>query len=223
LLPRARRILLELEDSARAIASLSGEVRGRLHFGTSHHIGLHRLPPVLKRFTHEYPQVRLDIHFMDSEAACHAVEQGELELAIVTLPPRPSAALSTRMIWPDPLEVAVSREHPLARGGEVRPEDLAEQPAILPAPTTFTRQIAEQEFRGLGLELDIALSTNYLETIKMLVSVGMGWSLLPATMLDQQLQLLRVPGLALQRALGVVHHRERTLSNAATALIGLLQ
>jgi DNA-binding transcriptional LysR family regulator len=117
----------------------------------------------------------------------------------------------------------VSREHPLARGGEVRPEDLAEQPAILPAPTTFTRQIAEQEFRGLGLELDIALSTNYLETIKMLVSVGMGWSLLPATMLDQQLQLLRVPGLALQRALGVVHHRERTLSNAATALIGLLQ
>lgn len=223
LLPRARRILVELEDSARAIAGLSNEVRGTLRFGTSHHIGLHRLPPALKRFTRRHPQARLDIQFMDSEAACHAVELGELELGVVTLPPRPSAALSTLTIWPDPLEVAVSREHPLAASQEVKLRDLARHPAILPAPTTFTRQIAEQAFRGLGLELDVALSTNYLETIKMLVSVGMGWSLLPLTMLDEQIQPLRLPQLDLQRTLGVVYHRERTLSNAARALIGLLQ
>jgi DNA-binding transcriptional LysR family regulator len=223
LLPRARRILLELEDSARAIASLSNEVRGTLRFGTSHHIGLHRLPPVLKQFTRKYPQVRLDIQFMDSEAACRAVEQGELEIGIVTLPPMPSAALSILAIWPDPLEVAVSREHPLAERREPRLRDLVQYPAILPAPTTFTRQIVERAFRGLGLELNVALSTNYLETIGMLVSVGMGWSLLPVTMLDGQIQSLRLPGLALQRTLGVVHHRERTLSNAARTLIGLLQ
>ena len=61
LLPRARGILLDLEDSVRALSNLSGEVHGTLRFGTSHHIGLHRLPPVLKKFVHVYPEVRLDI------------------------------------------------------------------------------------------------------------------------------------------------------------------
>jgi DNA-binding transcriptional LysR family regulator len=99
LLPRAQNILVELEDSVRAISNLTGEVHGTLRFATSHHIGLHRLPPALKRFTQEHPQVRLDIRFMDSEEACTAVEHGELELGIVTLPPAPSPNLTTEVVW----------------------------------------------------------------------------------------------------------------------------
>jgi DNA-binding transcriptional LysR family regulator len=223
LLPRAQRILIELEDSARAIANLSGKIHGTLRFATSHHIGLHRLPPALQQFTQQNPQVRLDIRFMDSEAACQAVEQGELELGIVTLPPRPSASLTTRTVWPDPLGIVVSPDHRLAARRSVALTDLAQHPAILPAPSTYTRQIAEHTFGELGLTLDVALSTNYLETIKMLVSVGIGWSLLPLTMLDAQIMKLPVGELALQRSLGIVYHRERTLSNAAGALIALLE
>ena len=223
LLPRARRILVDIEDSVRAVSSLSGEVRGTLRFATSHHIGLHRLPPALRRFTRRHPQVRLDIRFMDSEAACQAVEHGELELAVVTLPPQPAPALETRTVWPDPLSVVVAADHPLAGRRRVALDDLARYPAILPSPATYTRQIAEQAFAGLGLELDVALSTNYLETIKMLVSIGIGWSLLPHTLIDDQVRRVPVSGLKLKRQLGIVSHRERTLSNAARALIGLLE
>ena len=222
LLPRAQTILLELEDSIRAISSLSSDVRGTLRFATSHHIGLHRLPPTLKRFTQSYPQVRLDIRFMDSEAACTAVEHGDLELGIVTLPPAPSDNLSTEVIWVDPLSIVVSRNHPLAEKSAVTLGELAQHAAVLPASNTYTRQIAEEAFAHSGHVLKVALSTNYLETIKMLVSVGIGWSLLPATMLDRQLKELSVKGLSLQRSLGVVYHRERTLSNAARVLIGEL-
>ncbi|MDH5778224.1 MAG: LysR family transcriptional regulator, partial [Gammaproteobacteria bacterium] len=70
LLPRAHKILLEVEDSRRAISNLSGNISGKLSIGTSHHIGLHRLPPVLRQFNIAYPDVELDIHFMDSEEAC---------------------------------------------------------------------------------------------------------------------------------------------------------
>jgi len=110
LLPRARNILLELADSVRAISNLSGEVHGTLRFGTSHHIGLHRLPPALKQFTQLHPRVRMDIRFMDSEAACEAVEHGELELGVVTLPPHPSPNLTTRLVWSDPLAVVVAND-----------------------------------------------------------------------------------------------------------------
>ena len=219
LLPRAQHILVELEDSVRAISNLTGEVHGTLRFATSHHIGLHRLPPALKRFTQEYPQVRLDIRCMDSEEACTAVEHGELELGIVTLPPAPSANLTTEVVWQDPLGIMVSSQHPLAASTDVQLSELARHPAILPAANTYTRQIAERAFGALGLKLDVALSTNYLETIKMLTSVGIGWSLLPITMLDARTRKLPVRELSLQRSLGIVYHRERTLSNAARALI----
>ncbi|NHZ69945.1 MAG: LysR family transcriptional regulator, partial [Thermotogales bacterium] len=146
LLPRAHNILVELEDSVRAISNLTGEVHGILRFATSHHIGLHRLPPALKRFTQQHPQVRLDIRFMDSEEACTAVEHGELELGIVTLPPIPLPNLTTRVVWPDPLGIAVSDHHPLAARTRVKLSELAQHPAILPATNTYTRQIAERAF-----------------------------------------------------------------------------
>jgi DNA-binding transcriptional LysR family regulator len=222
LLPRAQKLLVELEDSIRAISNLSGEIRGALRFATSHHIGLHRLPPTLKRFTQAYPQVRLDIRFMDSEAACVAVERGDLELGIVTLPPAPSNKLTTEVIWDDPLSIVVSRNHPLAEKADVTLNELAQHVAVLPATNTYTRQIAEQAFSRLGLVLETALSTNYLETIKMLVSVGIGWSLLPNTLLDKHISKLSIEGLSLQRSLGIVYHRERTLSNAARVFISEL-
>ena len=223
LLPRAKSILLEVEDCVRAVSSLEGKVQGNLRFATSHHIGLHRLPRALKAFTRHYPLVQLDIRFMDSEAACHAVEQGELELAIVTLPPDPSASLTTRIIWPDPLSVLAARGHEMTRKRITDIRELSRYPAILPATNTYTRQIAEKAFRIRGIRLDVTLSTNYLETIKMLVSVGIGWSLLPVTMLDRQVSEIAVPELKLSRNLGVVIHRERTLSNAAIALMERLQ
>lgn len=219
LLPRARRILSELDDSHRALSDLSGTVGGTLRLGTSHHIGLHRLPPTLRAFAARYPEVTLDLHFMDSEAACHAVETGDLELAVVTLPPEPRAGLDMQPVWDDPLVVVCAPDHPLAQCRRLQIADLAGHPAILPASSTYTRQIAERAFHDLGIELRSSLSTNYLETIKMLVSVGLGWSLLPQTMVDRQLHVLPMRGLQLHRTLGTVRHRERTLSNAARAML----
>jgi DNA-binding transcriptional LysR family regulator len=177
----------------------------------------------LKAFVQAYPDVRLDIRFMDSEEACLAVEHGELELAIVTLPPSPATVLQTEKVWDDPLAIVVACDHPLAQKHRPSLKDLASHPVILPATGTYTRQIAEKAFRIRGIRLDVTLSTNYLETIRMLVSVGIGWSLLPVTMLDRQVSEIAVPELKLSRNLGVVIHRERTLSNAAIALMERLQ
>lgn len=218
LLPRARQILQEVEDSARAIRNLSGQVSGRLSIGTSHHIGLHRLPPVLRAFSRKYPDVELDIHFMDSEEACHAVEHGDLELGIVTLPLQPSDVLLTRIIWPDPLCIIVGKHHPLATNKRLSLSQLAQHKAVLPARGTFTREIIEQAFTKYHVEVNISLSTNYLETIKMLVSVGLGWSVLPESMLSAEVKAIPAQGLRLKRELGIVWHSARTLSNAAQAL-----
>ena len=223
LLPRAKSILNEIEDSRRLITNLSGKVAGRLSIGTSHHIGLHRLPPVLRNYSAQYPEVELDLHFMDSEAACRAVLAGELELGIVTLPPEPIDDLQTEIIWPDPLSIVVNKNHPLASHKTTRLEDLTNTPAILPAHGTYTRELLEQAFAPTGLTLKTGMTTNYLETIKMMVSVGLGWSILPETMLSDELVTLNVKGIKLSRQLGFVFHPRHTLSNAAKAIIETLR
>ena len=100
---------------------------------------------------------------------------------------------------------------------------LSEEPAILPTHGTYTREIIEQTIQPEGLDLNIRLATNYLETIKMMVSIGLGWSVLPCSMLNKELAALSVKGLKLERQLGVVWHKSRTLSNSAQAMLSQLQ
>lgn len=221
LLPHARRVLAELDAGRQAVTDLQGTVGGRLRIGTSHHVGLHRLPPVLRAFSAQYPDVDLDLHFMDSEQACFAVERGELELAVVTLPQAPPSTLVTETLWPDPLDLVAAADHPLAGHGALAPAALAAHPAILPAPTTFTRRIVAEALRPHGLQLRVALETNYLETIKMMVAVGLGWSALPRTMVSGELVTLRVPAIEPRRRLGLVHRVGRTPGNAARAFVAV--
>lgn len=222
LLPRAYQILNVLDDTRRALNNLSGEVGGRLTLATSHHIGLHRLPPLLRAFTRAYPQVALDIQFLDSEVAYEEVLHGRAELAVITLAPETREPVHAVAVWDDPLDFVAAPEHPLARSGVIGLADVARHPAVFPGGNTFTHHIVRRLFEAQALTPNIAMSTNYLETIKMMVSIGLAWSVLPRTMLDEQVARLPLPGIQLSRQLGYISHTERTLSNAARAFMQLL-
>ncbi|QQD16774.1 LysR family transcriptional regulator [Spongiibacter nanhainus] len=223
LLPRAKRILLDIDEAQRSIDDLRGDVAGRLSMGISHHIGLHRLPPVLREFTRRHPGVQLDIDFMDSERAHDRILHGEMDLAVITLAPSKEEQLKSIAIWDDPLMVAVARDHPLADRGTVTATMLSRYTALPPGLNTYTGQIIKQLFDEQGLAMNVGMSTNYLETIKVMVSIGLGWSILPLTLLDDSVTALKLEGRYLHRQLGCVHHRNRSLSNAARAFIGLLE
>ncbi|HEY8555274.1 MAG TPA: LysR family transcriptional regulator [Burkholderiales bacterium] len=221
---RSRAILNELEDAKRSLANLSGHVRGPLSLATSHHIGLHRIPEILKRFRARYPDVRLDLRFMDSEQACHAVLRGELELAVVTLPPAPIAQLRCEPVWADPLDIVVAADHPLARERAPTVRALLEHPAILPGAGTYTREIILKALGAARDRVRVDMTTNYLEVLKMLVSIGLGWSALPRTMIDDDLKVVQIRNMkTIERTLGIVTHAKRTLSNAGEAIVQMIR
>lgn len=222
LLPQARGILQAVRDARRSIDDLRGEVGGILSLGISHHIGLHRLPPVLKHFSRQYPGVNFDIQFMDSEEAHEQINQGRIELGVVTLAPAGNSTLERRTVWRDQLLVAIAPDHPLAAADTVDLTTLSQHTAILPGLNTYTGQIIKALFHKHALALNVSMETNYLETIKMMVSIGLGWSVLPHTMIDGQVKPLSIRNVVLQRTLGCVYHPGRSLSNAATAFIRAL-
>ncbi|WNO10967.1 LysR family transcriptional regulator [Teredinibacter sp. KSP-S5-2] len=222
LLPEAQSIMRSIETTKRSILELSGEIVGTLRVATSHHIGLHHLPPVLRKFAAAHKEVNLQFDFLDSEQAHFKVAKGECELAIVTLAPIIEEPLQDHLLWHDPLVFVVGQGHHLANKKSVTLKELSNETAILPSLATFTGRLLKECFDNANLPLTLNMTTNYLETIKMMVSVGLGWSLLPKKMVDEQLICLNVPGVSIARELGIITHKKRSLGNAARAFFELL-
>ncbi|MEM1402451.1 MAG: LysR family transcriptional regulator [Pseudomonadota bacterium] len=223
LLSRVQDVEQSVKQAEQAVRELSGEVRGPLRIATSHHIGLHRLPSVLSAFQQSHPQVRLDIDFVDSEQAYEQLRIGQIELAVVTLAPGDISKLHSEPLWDDPLMVMVSPVHPLAEKKRVSLTELSEHPAVLPGLETFTGRIVHRHFDEHGVKLQLGMETNYLETLRMMASVGLGWTVLPSTMLGEDLRGLTLHKADMRRTLGLVYHEDRSLSRSASAFAELLR
>ena len=212
LLPHARAVQRDLLAAEQSVRDLAGEVGGRLKLATSHHIGLHRLPPVLSHFSTHYTGVHIDIDFMDSEQAYDLTLRGEIELAVVTLAPEAVPHIVAQEIWPDPLDFMVQLGHPLTQHAGLDISALSAVPAVLPGLNTYTGQIVKRNFEQRGVPL----------TVSMMASVGLGWTVLPRSMADASLATLPITDTRLQRSLGVIYHEGRSLSRAARAFMQTL-
>jgi len=221
LLPRARHILQEQASAIQAINDLSGDTQGTLRLAISHHLGLHRLPPTLKAFARQYPKVNLDIEFMDSEKAYEQVLHGQSEVAVITLALERHPNILRKKIWTDPLRFICAPDHPLSEIDQPNLNDLAQYPVILPGLNTYTGRIIQNLFESRGIPLRAPMSTNYLETISTMVEIGLGWSVLPETLV-KNLHEMTIDHVTVTRELGYIHHMKRSLSNAAVAFLALL-
>ncbi|MBJ7539500.1 LysR family transcriptional regulator [Marinomonas transparens] len=223
LLPKAKKMAEDLQDIKRSMTLQLEDVSGELRLSTSHHVGLRRLPRSLKRFQEAFPSAQLEIEFTQSEDAYQDVLKGNAELGVITLSNKDNPMIESLPIWSDPLTCVVSKDHPLALSTNVSLIELSNNACVLPNKNTFTRQIAEHAFAKQGLKPKVRMNTNNLETLAMLVSIGWGWSLLPSTLVDDKLAVLHIPDLNVERELGVIHHKQRTLSRAAIAFIEILK
>ncbi|MES1940602.1 LysR family transcriptional regulator [Salinisphaera sp. T5B8] len=221
-LPHARELLAVIQDGARALDNLHADTAGPLRLALSHHVGLHRMPEVLRAYIARYPNVAPEIAFVDSEAACRSVVNGERELAVITLPSPAHPGLVEDCIWHDPMSVFVGRDHALATAESVAATDLAAYPAVLPPVESYTYAIIADALGAAGLDIAPRMTSHYLETLRMLAGVGIGWTVLPTSMEHPELARLELPGVAIQRRLGAIRHPRRSLSNAARALLTML-
>ncbi|MEE9337464.1 MAG: LysR family transcriptional regulator [Methylococcaceae bacterium] len=222
LLPSYQRVLAEINEGKRIISTLRTEVSGHMKFGTSHHIGLHRLPPILRKYTRQYSEVELDIQFMDSEQAASLILKGDIELALITLADNIKQPLTTIPIWTDIMSCVVAKDHPLAKKRNITVKQLSDHGVLLQSQSTYTRDIIDQALK-LNSDVKIIMESNYLETIKAMIQNGLGWGVLPLSMIDKSLKKLTIKNVSMERHLGVLLHESRTLSSAADALLETLK
>ena len=233
LMPKAKHIISELLEIKTELANLSGDISGTLRIGTSHHIGLHHLPHILRQFHTAYPQVKLAMQFLGSEAACDALAQGELDIAFATLPLENHPKLDMQPVWRDPLSFVCAHTHSLTDLKKPSLNHLTRFEAILPEANTVTFEIIENAFKKENLSLQtatpsryretISMMSSYMETIKMMASVGLGWAVLPEHMAtDKDLHKLNIGPKQFYRELGVLQRKGKTLGTAGKAFLAIL-
>lgn len=231
LLPHAKQLLEDSEKTIRLMKEQQGAIGGTLRIATSHHIGVHRLPPFLKTYTQQYPDVHVTLQFLDSEQAIQAIFQGDFDLALITLPEEKnhdgSDPIQQHVLWHDPMQFVAGHDHPLvqnhSKNTALTAEKLCEYPAILPDSNTHTTQLIKKRFSEEAVSPNISMTTNHLDAIKMMVGVGLGWSVLPERLIDSSVYTLSLKQTQLSRKLGCIHHRQRTLSNASRTMLRCLQ
>lgn len=231
LLPHALNVLHEIDNAKLAIVNIHATISGQLRIVASHHIGLHRLPLILKNFSKRYPDVDLKLNFLDSESASPLLKDNQADIAFITIPSDMNQDYESHLVWEDPMSFICGKSHPLSKLEVVHPSDLSKHNAILPSITTLTYRVVETIFKQNRVKLKASIPTNYLETMKMMASVDMGWSVLPNTMIDEELVVIplsekfRQSGQGditkhpVSRKLGAISYRKKNLSNAAKAFI----
>ncbi len=223
LLLKAQELVDQADELQKYASNLNDDISGNLSVSIAHHIGLYRMQPILREYNERYPKVSLDIRFQDSDQAIEAVEQGDIEFAVITLPSVIPENLKEEVIWRDELRFVVAKEHPLATKASTHLDDLAQYCCVLTSRETETHKIVQRLFDAGDLTMQVQMQTNSLETLKMLAGAGIGWSVLPVTMLREGVLAQLKVEQPMHRSLGIVSHSRRYLSNAASALQALIR
>ncbi len=222
-LPHAYKMLQDAQSGLNAVRNLSHTIDGFLSIATTQHIGLHHLAQPVKRYILEYEEVAFNLDFLTSKQAYADVLQGKLELAVITEPSQVDGQLRFIPLWTEDLKFVCAKDHQLAKIEHISLQDLSIVQGILPDANSFTRRVIDEIFDNAALKITPRAASNYLEAIKMLVTAGLGWSVLPDSLIDENLKVLALENGPLKRKIGCLIHQDRTESNAASAFIQLLK
>jgi len=226
LLEYAHRLLTLRAESLRAVADQGSTPRGVLAIGANEATCLYVLPDHFAEYQRLYPGVQISIYRNFSHKILEKVEDGSVDVGIVTLPVR-SPSLKIYSIFRDRLVLVTSADHPLARRRSVRIAEVAEYPLIFPR-TGHTRAMLDKHFRPFRASMRVAMELPSVGMIKGFVAAGLGISLISASfarddVANGQLKLVEIEDVDIHRELGLVYRRDRTLPHAATAFIALIR
>ncbi len=163
---------------------LSDEVAGTVRVATVYSVGLHALPPRLKPFLAAHPRVNVHLEYKQTDQVYEDVVSGAVEVGIVACPAS-KRGLEVVPFAEEEMVLVCAPEHPLA-GAEVSLRRLDGLPFIGFADDIPTRRLVDDRLKAAGARVKVVSTFDNIETIKNLVEIGSGVSILPAATVRQE-------------------------------------
>jgi DNA-binding transcriptional LysR family regulator len=207
----ARRIFQDLRNAQLEVSELSSMNRGVVRIGSGMTACMYLLPPVLEKFRARFPHIDTQVTTGSSEAMLGLIRGHQIDLGVLTLPV-PAADLRVIPFTTEKMVVVTSPRHPaLARRRLLKARELAEHPVILFSRGTATRRLLEDFFARAGIHPRVAMESESVATIKPLVQIDLGISILPqravaADTARKELHALTISDYELTREIGLVFY-----------------
>jgi DNA-binding transcriptional LysR family regulator len=222
----AKDVLHAYETLLSELQEMKKVVSGTIRISTIYSIGLHELPPYIKRFLHDFPSVNIRIEYRRSTLVYEDILHNCVDFGLVAFP---SKMRQVDMIpfRNDHLVVICHPEHALARRGEVAVSDLAGQKFIGFDPDAPTRKAVDQIFRDHNVEIETVMEFDNIETVKRAVEIDHGIAIVPQATVTQEaaqgtLAVLKFKGTPFTRPLAILHRKGRVLTPAMKKFIETL-
>ncbi|MBX3010203.1 MAG: LysR family transcriptional regulator [Caldilineaceae bacterium] len=224
-LARAEQILTQLHILQQELTALQQGAQGRLRIGTSDTVCLYLLPPVVRAFREQYPQVEIHLTNRPSREVATLLVEGELDFGIISLPVSEPQLESEYLCART--EVAIcAPTHPLAAQTKLTLESLLAYPLLLLEKGTTSRALLDQLLAQAGYTAQMT-ELGSIEVLKRYAEIGLGVAIVPAMAVTEdereaRLHTLSLPWLPV-RAVGMVRRRTSYVTPAEQAFLELLQ
>ena len=213
------KLLSELQEMKKVIS-------GTIRISTIYSIGLHELPPFIKKFLHDFPSVNVRVEYRRSNLVYEDILHNSVDFGLVAFPIR-QRQIEVLPFRNDHLVLITHPQHPLAKNAEVEVKDLTGQKFIGFDPDIPTRKAVDSIFRENKLEIEPVMEFDNIETVKRAVEIDHGIAIVPqATVAQEQKQgtlaVMPFKGRDFTRPLAILHRKGRVLTLAMRKFIEVL-
>jgi DNA-binding transcriptional LysR family regulator len=222
----AKEILHGYEKLQSELQEMKKVISGTIRISTIYSIGLHELPPYIKKFLHDFPSVNVRIEYRRSNLVYEDILHNSVDFGLVAFPQR-TRQIEMIPFRNDRLILIANPNHPLANAGDVDIKTLAAHKFIGFDPDIPTRKAVDQIFRDYKLEITPVMEFDNIETVKRAVEIDHGIAIVPqATVLQEVRQgtlvTVNFKGKEFTRPLAIMHRKGRVLTPAMKKFIDVL-
>ncbi|WP_099159099.1 LysR family transcriptional regulator [Virgibacillus ndiopensis] len=219
--------MIKLNEEAKLALSGDKETSGTLIIGAQESQCTYRLPPILKEFKNQYPNVKLIFKPAHSdEMAREHLLKGTLDIAFIMDTSKPGDALKLEPLIQEEIKLVTSPDHPLLAKSEVCPKDLVNETLLLTETGCSYRTLFENYFHSAEVYPLNKFEFVSIEAIKQCVIAGLGIAALPAMVVESDIKMDRMKELVWKNGIPpifthIAWHKDKWMTPPLQAFIEL--
>jgi DNA-binding transcriptional LysR family regulator len=202
-------------------------ISGTIRVATIYSIGLHDLPPYIKRFLKDYPTVNVHVEYRRANQVYEDVLGNVVDLGLVAYPTR-DPKVEVISLRKDPLVLICHPQHSFAKLKTAKLKTLVGQKFIGFEPDIPTRKALDKILKDHDVEVNTVMEFDNIETVKRAVEIDAGISIVPVSTIGQEVNkqtLISVPfeDGEFYRPLAAIYKKNKVLSPAMKQFLTILK
>ena len=223
----SKQIVQSYDELRHKIQEIQNVVTGTIKVVTIYSIGLHELPPYLKKFLKKHPTVNVSVEYRRATQLYEDIISGMADIGLVAYPQK-DPRLHVTSLAEDMLVLICHPDHPLAQKPRVKLSEIASHKFIAFEPDIPTRRAIDKILRDRNVEVDHAMEFDNIETVKRAVEIDAGISIVPRSPVAQEvtkktIAMVEIEDEQFYRPLAAVHKKSKVLSPAMKEFLVLLK